>query len=88
MVPYNDLGQKRRYDLEYRRPHRAPQGLTSRGQTPLHKTYICLKFPQLRLLPGIVFLNGWFVTDNPEEQARIEQKPLYGIEIFSWRLDS
>jgi len=87
MVPYKDLEQKRRYDREYKRRLRAQQDLTSRGQTPGHKAYICLKFPQLRLRPGIVFLDGWFVTDDPEQQALIEQHPEYGKHIFSWRLE-
>ena len=52
----------------------------------MRKAYICLKVPHLRL-PGIAFRDGWFVTDNPDEQARIEQGPSYGREIFSWRLD-
>jgi len=45
-----------------------------------------LKVPELAL-PAIPFRHGWFVTNNPEEQARIEQEPLYGKEIFSWRLE-
>jgi hypothetical protein len=32
----------------------------------------------------IVFKNGMFVTDQPEEQERIESDPIYGKEIFSW----
>lgn len=87
MVPYKDLEQRRRYDRDYKRRLRAQQGLTSRGQTPVRKAYICLQFPQLRLLPGIVFLNGWLVTDQPEVQASIEQDPEYGKHIFSWRLE-
>jgi hypothetical protein len=42
-------------------------------------------FPELEL-PGIPFHNGWFVTDIPDEQARIEQDQIYGSAIFSWRL--
>jgi hypothetical protein len=87
MVPCNDLKQKRRYDLEYSRPHRAQQDLTSRGQTPLHEASICLKFPQLRLLPGIVFHDGCFVTNDPQQQALVEQNLEYGKHIFSWRLE-
>jgi hypothetical protein len=86
-VPYKYLEQKRRYDREYKRWLRAKQGLTSRSQTRVRKAYICLKFPQIRLLPGIVFLNGWLVTDDLEVQVRIEQDPVYGRHIFSWRLE-
>jgi hypothetical protein len=60
--------------------------LTNAGQTTVRKAYICLQVPHLRL-PGIPFRDGWFITDNPEEQARIEQSPLYGSAIFSWRLE-
>jgi hypothetical protein len=35
-------------------------------------------------LPGIVFKNGFFVTDQPEEQYRIESDPLYGEKVFSY----
>jgi hypothetical protein len=87
LVPYKDLEKRRVYQREYKRRLRAQQGLTSRGQTQVRKAYICLKFPQLRLLPGIVFLNGWLVTDDLEVQARIEQDPDYGRHIFSWRLE-
>jgi len=80
-------GSRRRYDREYKPRLRGHKGVTNSGQTPVRKAYICFRFPELELR-RIAFRNGWFVTDNPEEQARIEQKPLYGIEIFSWRLDS
>jgi hypothetical protein len=52
----------------------------------MRKAYICAKVPHLRL-PGIVFKGGLFVTDQPEEQARIEQEQMYGKEIFSWVLE-
>jgi hypothetical protein len=87
MVPYKDLEQRRRYDREYKRRLRAQQALTSPSQTPVRKAYICLKFPNVRLLPGIVFLDGWFVTNNPQQQALIEQNLEYGKHIFSWRLE-
>jgi hypothetical protein len=50
------------------------------------KAYLGPKVPNLRL-PGIVFKNGFFVTDRPEEQDRIESDPLYGEEVFSWLVD-
>jgi len=86
-LPYKDPEERRRYDREYKRRLRAQQGLTSRGQTPVRKAYICPKFPQLRLLPGMAFQDGWLISDNPEEQDRIEQHPEYGRHIFSWRLE-
>ena len=85
-MPYKDLEKRRRYDREYKRRLRAQQGLTKPGQTRLRKAYICLKVPHLRL-SVIAFRDGWVVTDDPEEQARIEQDPLYGSAIFSWRLE-
>ena len=48
--------------------------MTNPNQTPVRKAYICPKFPHLRVR-GIVFDDGWVVTDKPEEQARIEQEP-------------
>jgi hypothetical protein len=85
-LPYKDLEKRRRYDREYKRLLRAQQGLTHLGQTRVRKAYICLRVPHLRL-PGITFQDGWFVTDQPEEQAKIEQNPSYGREIFSWPLE-
>jgi hypothetical protein len=86
-VPYKDLEQRRRYDREYKRRLRAQQKLTRGAPTPGRKAYICLRFPQVRLLPGIVFVDGWFVTDDLKQQALIEQNPEYGKHIFSWRLE-
>jgi hypothetical protein len=57
------------------------------SQTMKRKAYLCPKVPNLRL-PGIVFKNGFFVTDRPEEQDRIESDPLYGLDIFSWVLET
>jgi hypothetical protein len=34
---------------------------------------------------GLAFRDGRFVTDDPEEQARIKQGQPYGKESFSWR---
>jgi hypothetical protein len=85
-LPYKDLEKRRSYDREYKRRLRGQKGLTNAGQTTVRKAYICLKVPHLRL-PGIPFRDGWFITDNPEEQARIEQSPFYGSAIFSWRLE-
>jgi hypothetical protein len=87
VLPYKDLEKRRRYDREYKRRLRGQKGLTNSGQTRVRKAYICLKVPHLRL-PGIAFRDGWFITDNPDEQKNIEQGPFYGRDIFSWRLDS
>jgi hypothetical protein len=86
LVPYKDPETRRRYDREYKRRLRAQKRLTHPGQTGVRKAYICLKFPHLRL-PGIAFRDGWFITDKRDEQAKIEQHPSYGREIFSWRLE-
>ena len=57
-------------------------------QTVKRKVYICLKLPSYRL-PGLIqFKNGLFVTDQLEEQERIESDLLYGEEIFSWMVDT
>lgn len=85
-MPYKDLEQRRRYDREYKQRLRAQQGLTRRGQTPGRKAYICLRVPHLRL-GAIVFQDGWFISDNPEEHAILEQHPDYGRHIFSWRVE-
>lgn len=45
-----------------------------------------LQFPHL-CLGGIVFRDGYFISDNAEEHAIIEPYPSYGREIFSWRLE-
>jgi len=52
----------------------------------MSKAYVCFKVPQLQL-PGIAFKFGFFVTDQPDEQAMIERDPMYGKEIFSWILE-
>jgi hypothetical protein len=85
-VPYKDLEQKRRYDRKYKRRLRAQPGLTIRAQTPVRKAYICLKVPHLHL-PGMIFQDGWLISDNPEQHAIIEQHPSYGREMVSWRLE-
>ena len=85
-MPYKDPEERRRYDREYKRRLRGQKGLTNSGQTPVRKAYICLRFPQLQL-PRMLFHDGWFVSDNPDQQAIIEQHPSYGSEIFSWRLE-
>jgi len=85
-LPYQDLEKGRSYDREYKRRLRAQQGLTHPGQTRVRKAYNCLQVPHLRL-GGMVFRDGWFISDNPEEQAISEQHPSYGREIFSWRLE-
>ena len=76
-MPCKDLEQKRWYDREYKRRLRVQQGLTHPGQIRVRKAYICLQIPHLRL-PGMVFRDGWLISDNPEEHAIIEQHPSYG----------
>jgi hypothetical protein len=56
------------------------------SQSAKRKAYLCPKIPNLRL-PGIVFKNGFFVTDRPEEQSVIESDSLYGEEIVSWLVE-
>jgi hypothetical protein len=61
--------------------------LTNPCQPITRKAYVWFKSPQLRL-PGIVFKFGFFVTDQPDEQAMIERDPMYKKDIFSWKLDT
>jgi hypothetical protein len=82
-LPYKDSEKRRSFQREYQRRRRAKEGLTNPCQPQMSKAYICLKFPHLRL-PGIAFQGGLFVTDQPDEQALIEQDPMYGHGIFSW----
>jgi hypothetical protein len=86
-LPYKDPEKRRIFQRDYQRRRRAKAGLTNPCQTLTTKAYVCLKVPQLRL-PGIAFKFGFFVTDQPDEQAMIEQDPLYGKDIFSWKLDT
>jgi hypothetical protein len=85
-MPYKDLEKRRSYDREYKRRLRSQKALTNDSQPPIRKAYICFKLPHLRL-PGIPFVDGWFITDNPEEQTRIEESPWYGSAIFSWQVE-
>ena len=82
-MPYKDLEQRRRYDREYKRRRRAQSGLTETGPTWGRKAYLCLRFPQLRL-QGLAFRDGYFISDDPEKQAVVEQDQDYGKEIFGW----
>ena len=100
-MPYKDQEKRRAFQCEYKRRQRAMEKMSNPvcqtisnhlkacqtlSQTMKRKAYLCPKVPNLRL-PGIVFKNGFFVTDRPEEQARIESDPLYGEEVCSWLVD-
>ena len=100
-MPYKDQKKRRTYQCEYKRRQRAMEKMSNPvcqtisnplkacqtlSQTMKRKAYLCPKVPNLRL-SGIVFKNGFFVTDRPEEQDRIESDPLYGEEVFSWLVD-
>ena len=100
-MPYKDQKKRRTYQCEYKRRQRAMEKMSNPvcqtisnplkacqtlSQTMKRKAYLCPKVPNLRL-PGIVFKNGFFVTDRPEEQDRIESDPLYGEEVLSWLVD-
>ena len=100
-MPYKDHEKSRSYQREYKRRQRAKARMSNPmcptmlipveasqtlSQTVKRKAYICAKVPHYRL-PGIAFKNGIFVTDQSEEQGRIESDPLYGEEIFSWVLE-
>ena len=85
-MPYKDPEKRRIFQREYQRRRRAKAGLTNPCRPITTKAYVCFKAPQLRL-PGVAFKFGIFVTDQPNEQAMIEQDTLYGKEIFSWSLE-
>jgi len=101
-MPYKDQEKRRTYQCEYKRRQRAMEKMSNPvcqtiadplkacqtlSQTMKRKACLCPKVPNLRL-PGIVFKNGFFVTDRLEEQDRIESDPLYGLDIFSWVLET
>jgi hypothetical protein len=101
VMPYKDLEKRRAYQCKYKRRQRTKEKMSNPGrqtlsnpmeacqtlgQTVKRKAYLCPKVPHFRL-PGIVFKNGFFVTDRREEQDRIESYPLYGEEVFSWLVD-
>lgn len=100
-MPYRDPEKRRIYQREYKRYQRAKgkmsnpvcqtmsnplKAVQTLSQSANMKAYLCPKIPNLRL-PGIVFKNGFFVTDRPEEQAIIESDQLYGEEVFSLLVD-
>ena len=102
VMPYKDLEKRRAYQCQYKRRQRAKEKMSNPGrqtlsnpreacqtlgQTVNRKAYLCPKVPHFRL-PGIMFKNGFFVTDRLEEQVRIESDPLYGLDIFSWVLET
>jgi hypothetical protein len=84
-MPHKDPEKRRKYQREYKRRQRAQERLSNPRQTPKVKAYICPRVPHLRL-PSIVFRNGFYVTDKPEEQARIEADEQYGVDIFDSKL--
>jgi hypothetical protein len=45
------------------------------------KRYICGRYPRLRILGGIQFVDGRFDTDNPLIQQRIEKNDLFNGAI-------
>ena len=101
-MPYKDPEKRRAYQRDYKRRQRAQEKVSNPNcqtlsnqaiscltpsQTVKRKVYICQKLPNYRL-PGLIqFKNGLFVTDQLEEQKRIESDLLYGEEIFSWSVD-
>ena len=99
-MPYKDPEKSRLYQRQYKRVKRAAAKMSNpacptlsiprsarqtSGQNMRRKSYVCPRVQYLRL-PGIGFRDGFYFTDDPEEQARIESDPLYGVDIFSWHL--
>lgn len=86
-MPYKDPERRRRFDREYKRKMRKKTPLSNPSCPPfMRKAYICLQAPNFRL-PGAIFKNGLFVTDDPKLMAEIETDSAYGVHIFSWILE-
>jgi hypothetical protein len=60
--------------------------LTNPRQTRGRKAYFCVKGHYLQITGG-AFIKNFYVTADPERQARIEGHPEYGREIFSWPVE-
>ena len=97
-MPYKDQKKRRTYQCEYKRRQRAMEKMSNPvcqtmsnplkfcqtlSQTMKRKAYLCPKVPNLRL-PGIVFKNGFFVTDRPEEQDRIQTRSMEKKFLVGW----
>ena len=100
-MPYKDADRSREYQREYKQRQRAKAKMSNpRCPTlaiPMYasqalsknmkrKDYLCPKIPDLRL-PGIIFKNGFFITDRVDEQIIIEPDSLYGEGIVSWPVE-
>ena len=66
--------------------YRQRRRIVLKSSTLSKKASICPRAPNPRL-PSIAFKEDLFITDYPEEQARIEQYSLHGADIFRWRLE-
>jgi len=84
-VPYKDPEARRQYDRDYKKRCRAQEAINKATLTP-RKAYLWFQRPHQRWA-GIAFVDGWFITADPEKQATIEANELYGKEIFSWRVE-
>jgi hypothetical protein len=51
------------------------------GDAPVRKTYICERYPELRIR-HLKFEEGQLETDDLQAQALIEGSSLFGLEIF------
>jgi len=83
-LPYKNIEERRRCARESKRRARARQA------HPLMKIkiFVCPRFPSLRLAAGIQFDAGFFVSDDPEIQARIERDPHFARYIFPLLIDT
>lgn len=82
-MPYKDPERRRQFHREYKKQWRRKQPNSS-GQ---FKAYICPHNPCLRVGPGLVFENGFLVTNRRDAQAMIEGHAAFGRHIFKIALD-
>ena len=47
------------------------------------KQYICPRWPDYAIGMRVKFVDGWFITDNPELQALVEGNDMYQIRIWN-----
>jgi hypothetical protein len=100
-MPYKDKEKRRIYQGKYKRRQRAKARMSNplcptmsipmkacqtSIQTVKRKASMCPKDSHHRI-SGIIGKNGYFFTDQAEEQERIESDPLYGGDIFNSMLE-
>jgi hypothetical protein len=83
LMPFKDPEKRREYHRQYKRRQRAR--LTNPGN-PVRKCYVCPDIPGL-VLHLRAFRNGFYITDDPGDQAIIEGHQYYGWHIFAFQVE-